>query len=325
MAQQSRSMNILLVEDNPSDAALVESHVAQSGSSLALESEETLEAAVQRLRRQPFDVIIVDLSLPDSHGLATFKRVQEVANDTPIIVLTGQEDTDLGVQAVGHGAQDYLLKSKIDADSLVRSIRYAVERARRQRAESELISAGKIQRRLFPRSAPKIANFDVTGRCTQARYAGGDFFDFFTMGNNLLGVVVADVAGHGIGPAITMSETRAVIRAFASVTDDVGVVLTRAGAILARDLTEETFVALFMARIDVRARTLRFATAGHPAYIDLCRANQTASEVQRPAIGNRRRRAIYCIAGHSARRGRFAIPLYGRNHGIRKLYRRAFW
>ena len=285
MSTASQPLSILLVEDNPIDVALVKGQLAQSGISLTLKAETTLAAAVQQLkRRQKFDVVLLDLTLPDSQGLETFGRAHTFANQTPIVVLTGVEDMELGIQALSDGAQDYLLKSKIDADSLIRAIRYAVERARRQRAESELTAAGAIQRRLFPRAAPKVPGFDVSGRCTQATYAGGDFFDFFLMGSNQLGVVIADAAGHGIGPAITMSETRAVIRAFASVTDDVGEILTRAGAILARDLTKETFVALFLGQIDVASRSLEFATAGHPGFIltSAGRAKQLLKSVDPP-------------------------------------------
>jgi anti-anti-sigma regulatory factor len=87
------------------------------------------------------------------------------------------------------------------------------------------------------------------------------------MGKDCLGVVIADAAGHGIGPAITMSETRAVIRTLATIFQDVGEILTRAGAILAKDLTEKTFVALFLARLDASSRTVQFAAAGHSGLV----------------------------------------------------------
>ena len=87
------------------------------------------------------------------------------------------------------------------------------------------------------------------------------------MENGRWGVVIADVAGHGIGSSITMSETRAVVRAFANVTSDVGKVLTRANAIVAMDLTQGTFVALCPACINISARTLPYATAGHLGFI----------------------------------------------------------
>ena len=267
MAARTRHVNALLVEGNTSDAVLVSEQITQSHFAIDLKLAESLGQAIEQVRHDRYDVVLIDLTLPDSQGLATFKELNAVAGDTPIIVLTVQDDTELGVQAVREGAQDYLLKSKISADSLVRSIRYAVERARRRRAESELTAAGTIQRGLFPKAAPRIKGFDVGGRCSPANFAGGDFFDFFSMGKNQLGVVIADVAGHGIGPAITMSETRAVIRAFASMTSDVGEILTRASAILAKDLTKETFVALFLARIDVADRSLQFATAGHPGFV----------------------------------------------------------
>lgn len=268
MSQIAKPLNILLVEANPADRELLETQLSQAAeTTLLVECEVSLEFAVRRVRESDFDVVLLDLSLPDSDGLATLELLQANARDTPIIVLTGLDDSELGIRAVSGGAQDYLLKDKIDSDSLIRSIRYARERARRISAEGELAAAGTIQRRFLPRETPSVPGFDVCGRCMQATFAGGDFFDFFTMGANHLGVVVADVAGHGIGPAITMSETRAVVRSFVTVTNDVGEVLTRSNRVLARDLNQETFVALFLARINVATRTLEFATAGHTGFV----------------------------------------------------------
>ena len=228
MSKSATPLRILLVDDDPSDAALVEAQLTESGIDVSLDIETTLESAVGQMRKTRFDVVLLDLMLPDSQGPATLKVLRANADHTPIIVLTGIEDPEFALQTLSDGAQDYLLKSKITADSLVRAIHYTLERTLRERAEGELAAAGVIQRRLFPRGAPKVPGFDVNGRCTQATFAGGDFFDFFGMGKKHLGVVIADVAGHGIGPAITMSETRAVIRAFATVTHDVGEILTRA-------------------------------------------------------------------------------------------------
>lgn len=267
MPDPAKALNIFLVEDNAVDVEVVKAQLALANSPVSLETVGTLEAAAQSLKKGSFDVVLLDLTLPDSQGLATFQLLQSHVKDIPIIVLTGLDDTKLGLQAVREGAQDYLLKNKIDSDLLIRSIRYALERSRRKRAESELIAAGSIQRRLLPRPTLTIPGFDVSGRCRPANFAGGDFFDYFAMGKSELGVVIADAAGHGLGPAITMSETRAVIRSFASVTPDVGEILTRANRLLARDLTQDTFVALFLACIDVASNTLQFATAGHPGFI----------------------------------------------------------
>ncbi len=120
---------VLLVEDNPGDAGLTKIMLAESGThEVDLIRAERLSEAVLILHKQQVDVILLDLSLPDSNGLDTFKQVQEVSPSTPIIVLSGVHDETLGLEAVHRGAQDYLVKGLINADVLARVIRYAIER-----------------------------------------------------------------------------------------------------------------------------------------------------------------------------------------------------
>ncbi len=120
---------ILLVEDNPGDAGLTKIMLAGSGTlEVDVIRAERLSEAILTLSEQVIDVILLDLSLPDSNGLDTFKRVQEASPSTPIIVLSGVHDETLGLEAVHRGAQDYLVKGLINADVLARVIRYAIER-----------------------------------------------------------------------------------------------------------------------------------------------------------------------------------------------------
>lgn len=268
MAKQTRPLKTLLVEDNPADALIVNEQLESIGVNFDMDSQETLASALEQLSTSRFDIVLLDLALPDSHGLETFQRVQELAQDIPIVILSGREDEEFAVEAVREGAQDYLLKGTFDAKSLLRAIRYAIERTRRLKIEKELRSAAEIQRRLLPKASSQVHGFDIAGKCAPATYVGGDYFDFFPMGgSSRIGVVIADAAGHGIGPAMTMTETRAVIRAIAATESDVGEILTRANNVLARNLSEQTFVALFLACIDSTTRQLQYAAAGHRASI----------------------------------------------------------
>ncbi len=260
-------INVLLVEDNPADATFVEVHLGHSALDFSLTCEESLLAAVQRLKHAKIDVILLDLSLPDSHGLETFTRIHGRALDVPIVILSGHEDSELAVAAVAEGAQDYLTKGKLDGESLTRSIRYAIERSRRQHAERELSAAGVIQRQLLPKVPPRLPGFDISGRCEPATFAGGDYFDFFPMRSNRLGIAVADVAGHGVGPALMMSETRAILRTLAPITNNVGDILTRANRVLAADLVGSAFVSVFLACLDWEQKTFEFGSAGHPGFV----------------------------------------------------------
>lgn len=101
-----------------------------AGSLFELERVDRLAEALRRLRQGGIDVLLLDLNLPDSRGLATFERTHAFAPDVPIVVLAGIEDETVGVRTVQAGAQDYLVKGQVDGHVLIRSLRYAVERHR---------------------------------------------------------------------------------------------------------------------------------------------------------------------------------------------------
>jgi two-component system, cell cycle sensor histidine kinase and response regulator CckA len=124
-------IRVLLVEDNPGDARLFTELVRDTGAGQwKMVHVDRLSTALDRLSREPFDVMLLDLSLPDAEGLETLIRAHAEAPKIPIVVLTGHDDEALAVRAVRAGAQDYLVKGRMDGDLLVRSIRYASERGR---------------------------------------------------------------------------------------------------------------------------------------------------------------------------------------------------
>ncbi|HLK20309.1 MAG TPA: response regulator [Bryobacteraceae bacterium] len=124
-------IHVLLVEDNPGDARLFQELVRDTGAGhLKLDHVTHLSKALDRLSNAKFDVMLLDLSLPDEQGLTTLTRAHAHAPSVPIVVLTGLDDEALAVKAVRAGAQDYLVKGRVDGDLLVRAMRYATERAR---------------------------------------------------------------------------------------------------------------------------------------------------------------------------------------------------
>lgn len=125
------SIKILLVEDNPYDAELLrEMLLGVSNVQFAWVHVTLLGEALKRLREDTFDAILLDLSLPDSHGQETLAKAYAQAHDTPIVVLTGHADENLAIKTVHQGAQDYLVKGLVDGPTLVRAVRYAIERHR---------------------------------------------------------------------------------------------------------------------------------------------------------------------------------------------------
>ncbi|MEE8471635.1 MAG: GAF domain-containing protein, partial [Dehalococcoidia bacterium] len=129
-------MKVLLVEDNPADARLVREMLAEAGETeFHLSHVGRLDEALASLAQDRFDVILLDLSLPDGYGLDTVVQIAAAAPSLPIVVMSGLSDEGLAISAVQEGAQDYLIKGRVDGGLLVRSIRYATER---QRAEVEI-------------------------------------------------------------------------------------------------------------------------------------------------------------------------------------------
>jgi len=128
---QETFIHILLVEDNIGDTHLLRQMLADTPLWKALLTcTERLQLAIELCKQQPFEVILLDLSLPDSRGYATFERMRQHAPQTPIILLTGSDDQALALRAVRAGAQDYLIKGEINAHLLIRAMRYAIERKR---------------------------------------------------------------------------------------------------------------------------------------------------------------------------------------------------
>ena len=131
-------LKVLLIEDNPGDARLIrEMLIAMKGRAFDVECADRLSIGLDHLAEGGIDVILLDLSLPDSQGLDTFVRAQAQASGVPIVVLTGLDDETLAVRAVQEGAQDYLVKGHVDGYSLTRAIRYAIERKRAEEALKE--------------------------------------------------------------------------------------------------------------------------------------------------------------------------------------------
>lgn len=128
----AKPVKLLLVEDNPGDARLIREMLSEiPHTDFLLEQAGTLSEAVTRLTESDdIHVVLLDLSLPDSRGLETFDQVHQSFPEFPVIVLTGLTDETVGINAVQSGAQDYLLKGRVDGNLLARSIHYAIERQR---------------------------------------------------------------------------------------------------------------------------------------------------------------------------------------------------
>ncbi|HLH21734.1 MAG TPA: ATP-binding protein [Chloroflexota bacterium] len=138
MNERLPHLDVLLVEDNPGDARLIREMLNDvPAARLRLRQADRLATGLEQL--DGADVVLLDLSLPDSQGLETFRRLRDRAPEMPIVVLTGLDDETVAMRAVQEGAQDYLPKGQVDGQVLVRSMRYAIERKRAEEERERLL------------------------------------------------------------------------------------------------------------------------------------------------------------------------------------------
>jgi len=141
------------------------------------------------------------------------------------------------------------------------------ERKLRER-EAGLLAAQRIQERLLPQSAPNLPGFDIAGAVYPAEFSGGDYFDYLPLQDGTLGVVVGDVAGHSVSSSLLTAATSSHIRSYAEVYTEIDKILARTNALLAKEIPGDSFVTLFLARIDPELRMVSYINAGHaPGYV----------------------------------------------------------
>lgn len=268
----SKPIRILIVEDSEPDALLLLHELRRGAYEPTFERVDNPAAMSAALDQQSWDLVVADFSMPQFNALAALELLKQKQLDLPFIIVSGTIGEELAVAAMKNGAKDYIMKGNLRrlVPAVERELRETVERRERKRAEDELRGnqeqfrvAREIQQRLFPKAPPEFSPFDVAGASYAAEATGGDYFDYLMMADGCLGVVVGDVAGHGVGPALLMAETRAYLRILARNRSDVGEILSRTNRVLAEDVDLERFVTLMLARLDSRSPSLTYASAGH--------------------------------------------------------------
>lgn len=170
-----QSIRILLIEDTLEDADLVRHYLTETEEAFTVEHAETLSDGLEKLRATSADVVLLDLDLPDSEGLGTIMAIHADFPLLPLVVLTSVSSRELAANVIQEGAQDCLPKANIDADSLNRSVRYAIERTHRQRVESTLENSEARYRGLVNSLPVCVLQKDMDGRFIFANQAYSDF------------------------------------------------------------------------------------------------------------------------------------------------------
>ena len=198
-------VRVLLVEDDPGDALLVEELLSETDLEVQLLRAVSMREALARVRQA--DCVLLDLALPDSFGLDGLRSLRGADPDVAVVVLTGLSDRSRGALAVAAGAQDYLIKAEVDASSLGRAVRYAIERRRADIATRRLFEVNlrrdaneRIQRGLLPRPLLRSDDLEVATVYRPGGggdVLGGDFYDVVELDDGTIRAVIGDVCGHG--------------------------------------------------------------------------------------------------------------------------------
>ena len=198
---------ILLVEDDPGDALLVEELLQDTDITHTLRWRQTMAEALDDLRQDTPDCVLLDLHLPDASGIDALRTLETACPAAAVIVLTGLAESQAGALAVVNGAQDYLVKGAVSPELLQRVLRYAVHRKNAERANAELrenrIHArenARLERGLLPAPLLRTGVVVPTSRYLPGReraLLGGDFLDVVQTADGVVHAVIGDVSGHG--------------------------------------------------------------------------------------------------------------------------------
>ncbi len=269
-----KPLKALVIEDSEGDALLLLRLLRNGGYdtvSRRVDNAKNLEAA---LAEEKWDIAFSDHSMPQFTSLEALEMVKASNADIPFIIVSGSIGEEVAVAAMKAGAQDYLMKSNLArlVAAVDRELKDAESRRSGRQAEHSLLAqkeamriAREIQDRLFPVGAPAITGFDTAGASLPAEATGGDYYDFIPSPRTETFVVIGDVTGHGLGPALLMADVRAYLRALAMEHDNLRDLLDRANQLLREDLGYFRFITLLFAALFPSTRTLRYINAGHPS------------------------------------------------------------
>ncbi len=158
-------MRVLIVEDSSTDARIVAQYLRHGDDAPQTVVAKRLHEALSLAQESPFDAVLLDITLPDAEGAEGVKRVREALPRVPIVVLSGRDDEETALAAMQAGAQDYLIKGRVDDAGLRRALRYAIERQqlldRLEAGEARLQEENKILRRLADAAGRVFATLDV--------------------------------------------------------------------------------------------------------------------------------------------------------------------
>ena len=270
--------SVLLVEDDPADALLVEELVADSALRIRLRWARSMAEATEVIEAEVPDCVLLDLHLPDAQGLEAVSRLRARAEHVAVVVLTGLAEEETGLAALAVGAQDYLVKGRVEPELFGRAVRYAIQREHAEQAAAALQASqmharenARLERGLLPRPLLGGEGAHVVTRYRPGRaqsLLGGDFYDIVQSADGTVHALVGDVSGHGpdeaaLGVALRIAWRTLVLSGVTGV-EQVG---RLEEILLAERSRQDAFATLVSVCATPGAEQARVVRAGHPGLL----------------------------------------------------------
>lgn len=279
------AIKILSVDDEP-DLEVLLSHYfrrkIRKGEYEFTFAHNGLEALKLMVEHPDFDIVLSDINMPEMDGLTLLSKINELRNPAQkCIMVSAYGDMKNIRTAMNRGAFDFATKP-IDMEDLSLTIEKAVEEVnyikqtqrehlQLESIQSDLAVAGEIQKAILPcrfPPFPEITDLDIYASMTPAKEIGGDFYDFFRLDEDRIGLVIADVSGKGVPAALFMAVSNTLLRSIALTKDNSRECIEELNRLICRVNVNSMFVTVFYGILDHRTGALDYTNGGHnPAYV----------------------------------------------------------
>jgi len=295
----------ILIADDQKDV-LDALQLLLKGQGYLLETVSNPADLLEALAQREFDLLLMDLNYARDttsgrEGLDVLGHLKEMADAPPVVAMTGWATVGLAVAAMQHGVSDFVEKPW-DNSRLLEILEKQIEQGRERRAarrrakeekqaqeeaiyhleeqEREIAEAKAIQERLVPREIPQVTGYEIATSWQSARTVSGDYFDVLALGQDRLGLCIADVAGKGIPAALLMCNLQAAVRGLSSPSVTPDLLCNSLNSLVWKNTHTDRFITLFYAQLDGPTRRLRYANAGHnaPIVVRACGSHERLQE-----------------------------------------------
>jgi serine phosphatase RsbU (regulator of sigma subunit) len=285
--EQRPAVHVCLVDDDEDYYVITRDLLAEIPTfSFKITWIDTYEKALGELACPLYDVFIFDYQLGPKNGIGLLREAIAKGVKTPVVMLTGQGDREIDVEAMKAGAADYLVKGKIDAAILERSLRYAIERfktieqlrssrdALRSTAQQlehalknineELETATCVQKSFLPQSLDGFPGVEIAAAYLPSGFIGGDMYDVVKIDETHVAFFVIDVCGHGVPAALITAMAKVSFGRYILTSVSPKTIFELVNAELCRFMPDGRYVTGFCAVLDTEKKELVFSRAGHP-------------------------------------------------------------